>query len=587
VTSSRIPTPLREIGTSVTVVDLDTIQSRGFANIADVLRYEPGISVANNGGVGRATEVGIRGERGYRTKVFIDGIEITDVSRPQAGPNFANLSSTGIERIEILRGPQGMMYGADAGGIINISTLRPSEGLHGTASIETGRYGTLAVDANLRGGNKTGDFSIIASTYETDGYNTLTTDPAPQDEDGYENTTFHLRTGINLTDNVRAELVGRSVEGEAEFDDCSIPITFDPTDNCENESDQESWRVALEHKGEQFTNALSYNVHNSDRDFLSEGVVTFATEGELEKLEYLGSWKVQDGLSFVYGIETLNESIDDGTDSSDRDQSGAFIEYNGELSQDFFVTVGARYDDNDDFGSETTYRLSAAYLIPTNGGEYKLKSSYGTGFRAPSLSEIAYNNGASAFPPASLVSLSAEKSEGVEAGAGFFSDGGSFIELVYFYQNTEDEIFFDLLDFSGYLQGDGDSESQGVELIGAYQINEVVAVTGNYTYNDTEDTSGVQRLRAPENIANIGLELTPLGERLILSLNLRLSADRAEERGGEVDDYEVLDLSARYQVSENLELFGRIDNVTDEDYEEIPQYNTSGAAGYIGARLNF
>lgn len=587
VTSSRIPMPLREVGTSVSVIDLEDIQIRGFSTLANVLRYEPSINVANNGGVGRVTEVAIRGERGYRTKVYIDGIDVTDTSTPQAGPNFGTLSSTGIERIEILRGPQGMMYGADAGGVININTHRASEGAKGTLSAEYGRYGTLALDGNIAGGNDRADFSLIASTLDTDGFNSLTTDAAPADKDGYENQTVHLRAGVNLTETLRAELVGRSVDGDGDFDDCSLAVTFEPTDNCLSESEQESWRIALVHKGQSAGNTLSYNAHTSESDFLAAGESTYAIKGELEKWEYIGNWSPAQNTTLVYGLEHAKEALDDGTDDANRDQTGAFFEYQGKLSTDFFVTAGVRYDDNDDFGSETTYRLSAAYLIPVSGGEYKLKSSYGTGFRAPSLSEIAYNKGPFAYPPASLVELGAEKSEGFELGAGFFSDSGWFVEATLFSHSTEDEIFFDLLNFSGYLQDSGDSESQGIEISGAYRISETVAINGNYTYNDTEDSSGEQRLRAPENLGNLGVSITPMGEKLTINLNLRISGDKAAERGADVDDYEVLDISASYQVSDNLELFGRIENVTDEDYEEIPTYNTSGAAGYAGVRFNF
>lgn len=587
VTSSRVPMPLREVGTSVSVIDMDDIQIRGFSTVANVLRYEPGISVANNGGVGRTTEVAIRGERGYRTKVYIDGIDVTDTSTPQAGPNFGTLSSTGIERVEILRGPQGMMYGADAGGVINITTHRASEGSKGTVSAEYGRYGTLLLDGNIAGGNEHADFSLIASTFDTDGFNSLTTDTAPADKDGYDNQTVHLRAGVNLNDAFRAELVGRSVKGDGDFDDCSLAVTFEPTDDCLSESEQESWRVALIHSGTAFGNTLSYNAHSSESDFLAAGESTYAIKGELEKLEYLGNWAPREGTRLVYGLEHANEALDDGTDDADRDQTGAFFEYQGKLSSDFFITAGVRYDDNDDFGSETTYRLSGAYLIPVNGGEYKLKSSYGTGFRAPSLSEIAYNKGPFAYPPASLVELSAEKSEGFEFGGGFFSDNGWFVEATYFAHTTEDEIFFDLLDFSGYLQGNGDSESQGIEISGAYAFNDMLEINGNYTYNDTEDSAGEQRLRAPENLGNLSLRITPIGEKLTINVNLRISGDKAAERGTEVEDYEVLDISANYQVSDALEVYGRIENVTDEDYEEIPTYNTSGAAGYIGARFNF
>lgn len=587
VTSSRVPIPLREVGTSVTVVTKEDIQIRGFSTVADVLRQEPSITVSNNGGVGKNTELGIRGERGYRTKLYIDGMDVTDTSTPQAGPSFSHLSSAGVERIEILRGPQGMMYGADAGGVISISTQRATLGSHGSVSAEYGRYGTAQFAGNIAGGNELVDFSMIASSFETDGFNTRTTDPAPKDKDGYENQTLHIRAGVNITDSLRAELVGRSVEGDNEFDSCSLPVTFDSTDDCTNDADQKSWRAALSYSGDTFNHALSYNKHSSDREFFSAGQSTFATEGEIEKVEYLSSWNPQEELSLVFGAELENQALDDGADDVDRDQKAVFLEYQGSYSDQLFVTAGARYDDNDDFGSETTYRLSAAYLIDVAAGEIKLKGSFGSGFRAPSLSEIAFNKGFNAFPPASNVVLSAETSEGFEVGAGYYGDAGWFVEAVYFDQRTEDEIFFDLADFSGYLQGNGESTSEGLELIAELPVGEIVTITANYLYNDTETPDGIQRLRAPENLGNLGLRITPMDGKLTLNANVRISSDRANERDASVDDYEVLDISASYQVNKTIEVFGRIDNVTDEDYEEIPTYNTSGAAGYAGVRFTF
>jgi len=118
VTSSRVAMPLRLVGASVSVLNQQDIVERGFSNLADILRWEPAISVSNTGGPGKATSLRIRGENGYRTKVYLDGIDITDTSSPQAGPHFEQLTSAGTERVEILRGPQGMMYGADAGGVV-------------------------------------------------------------------------------------------------------------------------------------------------------------------------------------------------------------------------------------------------------------------------------------------------------------------------------------------------------------------------------------------------------------------------------------------------------------------------------------
>lgn len=587
VTSSRVAMPLREVATAISVVTEQDIQVRGFASVADVLRYEPAVSVSNSGGAGKATSVSIRGERGYRTKVFIDGIDVTDTSTPQAGPNFANVVSAGVQRIEILRGPQGMMYGADAGGVVSISTLQAEPGLQGGANGEFGRYGTTQYAGHLSGGNELGDFSVIAAKFETDGFNSLTTDTVLRDDDGYENTTFHGRVGWNITDTLRAEAVGRQVEGDDEYDNCSDVITFARTDNCTGDYDQDAWRGALVHQGEVFGNTLSYGENTSKRKFYSDGQRSYATQGELQKIEYLGSYKPAEQLALVYGVDLQNESIDDGSLDTDRDQQGYYLEYQGNFSDSLYLTGGARYDDNDDFGSQTTYRVSAAYLLDFAAGELKFKATYGTGFRAPSLSEIAYNDGPFAYPPASETDLDAEESEGYDLGVGYYADNGWYIDAVYFDQQIDDEIYFDLVGFSGYLQGSGESTSKGVELTSEVPIAGTLLFSGNYTYNDTEDADGEQRLRAPEHMANLGIKFSPWDARLVVNLNLRLARDFPAELGGDIDDYEVLDLSVSYQVFDAMEIYGRIENLTDENYQEVPTYNTAGAAGYAGLRFSF
>lgn len=587
VVSSRVAMPLRQVGTSVSIVSAEDLELRGFANLANALRYEPSVSVINNGGAGKATSLRVRGELGFRTKLLLDGMELTDTSAPQAFPHFAHLVNSGFERVEILRGSQGVMYGADAGGVINLVTQSPTAGLGGSISAEYGRYNSSNLTGSLSGGNDRGDFALMASRQETDGFNSRATDTVLQDDDGYENDTVYARGGLNLGDGFRLGLQARSVDGDNEFDTCSDVNTFEPTDRCSDKHEEDGWRASLSHRSDTLEGELSYQQFQTDREFFSVGQSSFATEGELKKLSYLGSWRVDDGLQLVYGVDLMNEGIDDGTLDTDRDQDGYFFEYQGGFGDRLFVTAGARYDDNDDFGSETTYRISGAYLIPAGDGEIKLKSTYGTGFRAPSLSEIAYNTGEFAFPPALGFELSAEKSAGFDIGAGYYADSGWFAEAVLYSQTVEDEIFFDLVDFSGYLQGDGDSESKGIELIGEAPLTEVLGISGNYTYNDAENADGVRRPRAPQHLANLGIHLHALDDRLKASLNLRVSRDAPEEENGEIDDYEVLDLSVSYAVLDNLEVFGRVENLTDEDYQELPTFNTSGAAGYAGVRYRF
>lgn len=587
VTSSRVPMPLREVGTSISVVTQQEITELGFASLYDVLRTQPGVSVTNTGGTGSAAALRIRGEEGYRTLVLLDGIDISDTSGPQVSPRFEQLLSSGVQRVEILRGPQGLMYGADAGGVVNISTIAPSEGFGGEVSAEGGRYGSRQLAGNLGGGNDTVDFNLSGTDFKTDGFNARTTDTVLQDDDGYDNSTANARLGYNATEKLRLSLVGRSVEGKNRFDDCFTVDTFAPTDRCRDDYEQQAWRVAADYDAGRFSHQLAYNGNDTDRKFYSDGQSSFRTKGELERSSYLGSFSASEGLRLVYGVDLETESLDDDSLDESRDQNGYYFEYQGGFDNRLFITAGTRYDDNDDFGSHTSYRVSSAYLFELAGGELKLKGAYGTGFRAPSLYEIAYNNGSFAYPPASDTTLKEEQSKGYDFGLSWLAASGLYLEAVYFDQKVEDEIYFDLVDYSGYLQRNGDTDSSGVELVAEWPLLESLALSANYTFNDTETSSGASRPYRPKHLANLGLNWRTLAGKLVLGASWRMSRDAEDIDGTGLDNYQLLELTASYQLVEDLQLYGRLENALDEDYEEVPTYNTSGAAGYAGLRYSF
>jgi len=593
VTSSRVEMPLREVATSLSVVTQEEIQLRGFSTVANTLRYEPSISVASNGGLGSTTAVRIRGEDGFRTRVFIDGIDITDNSSPQAGPNFGNLMSGGIDRIEILRGPEGLAYGADAGGVINMFTATPQAGLSGGAEVEGGRYDTWRYGGHVAGGNELVDGAAMVQGFETDGFNALTTDTELRDDDGYENTTAHGRAGLNITNELRAELVARTVEGKNDYDNCFLP-SGSRSDDCRNEYNQDFGRVALVHNGQEFANTIAYNANTADRDFYTEGLNDFSADSDFQQIDYLGHWRQSEMLSLVYGAELQRDSMNTGTGDESRDQEGYFLEYKGGFNDNIFVTAGARYTDNEDFGTKTTYRTGAVYLVTAGEGEFKIKGTYGTGFRAPSLNEIAYNDyvNSSDIPPDPLLpELGAEESKGYDAGVGYFATSGWYVDVVYFDQKIDDEIFFDPnydpIIPTGYLQADGETESSGVEVTTEVPINQMLTLANNYTYTDTQDFDGEQRRRAPKHLGNIGLLITPWDDRLQININYRIARDIADEFGASLDDYEVLDIAASYQVLDDLQVFARVENATDEEYQDIPNYRTSEIAGYAGVRVSF
>tara|TARA_B100001093_G_scaffold510289_1_gene575856 strand:+ start:534 stop:2387 length:1854 start_codon:yes stop_codon:yes gene_type:complete len=578
ITPSRVAIPLRQIGTSVSVMDEFEIESRGVLNLTDLLRQMPATGASSNGGAGKPTTVRIRGEEGFRTLTILDGMRIQDPSGPQIATSFEHLLSDGIGRIEVLRGPQGLAYGADAGGVINMSSRSTAEGFSASADAQTGRYGTNQLAANIAGRSGTVDYFLAVTDFETNGFNSRDSDSMLMDADGYENTTLHARLGFDITEEFRVQLVHRNVDSRNEFDGC---FTATRVEDCSDSNDLSATRLEAEYKGTGFSHSISYNSTDSDRESFAGGASSFTAAGELERSEYIGSATDLPGFDLVFGGDQEKAS----NNGMGRDNTGMFLEYLSDFSDAIFLTAGVRHDDNEDFGTNTNYRVSTAYLVDLEEGTLKFKSALGTGFRAPSPFEIAYNAGPFASSPAADIALQQEESEGWEIGVEYFTSTMR-LEAVYFDQDVENAIFFDLAAFSGYLQDVGQSNSKGIELSAEVPITDSLRVTGNYTHNETERPDGTQRLRRPENLFNLGFLYTGLDGKLNLNGFYRSQADAIDSGNIAIDDFGVFDLTASYQLTESFQVYGRLENSFDEDYQEIIDYNAAGAAAYIGVSFN-
>ena len=577
VTSNRIPIPVRQLGTSVSVLDFDDIQSRGTLALSDVMRQMPAVAASSNGGLGNSTTLRIRGEEGFRTITYLDGMRLQDPSAPQIATDFSNLISSGIDRVEILRGPQGLAFGADAGGVINLSTRTSPEPFELNLEAQGGGYGTRQTSGSLTGNGESMDYFLSVADFGTDGFNNRPSDVSA-DEDGYDNQTFHGRLGYALSETWRLELVHRKVDGSNDYDGCFGSLG--PTGDCSSDYGMQASRLGLEFLSEGFSHQLSYTKTRTDRQDFTESVPTFGSQGEQTRGEYIGSAKALDGVDLIWGFDYQR----DVANGLGRKNQGAFFELLSDFSQAFFVTAGIRHDDNEDFGTNTSFRLSAAYLFETEFGTLKFKAARGSGFRAPSPFEIQYNRGPYAFTPATKDQLFQEESKGWEFGAQFNTQE-LHLEATLFDQSISNAIFFDLLSFSGYLQDEGRSASSGIELVADYRITEMLRVSGNYTYNKTERPDGSQRLRRPNHLFNFGLRFASLNNKMTMNAFYRSQAEAIDVGDTALEDFGVLDLTAAFQINETLRIYGRLENALDEDYQEISDYNTAGFAAYVGISL--
>jgi vitamin B12 transporter len=582
VIASRVETPLREVGASVSLIDRKEIELRGYPTLAQLLRTQPGISATNTGGAGKQTSLRIRGEEGYRTLILIDGVEVSDPTGTQVMPQVENITTgSEIERIEILRGPQGFIYGADAGGVVQIFTRTAEPGFKGQVGLEGGRYDSQKFNGFVAAGGKQTDAFISVSDWSTDGFNAAVADSSGE-TDGYDNTTLHGKFGWNLAANTRAQLVLRDISADNFYDACYL------THNCSSEFEQTTAKLSLDHSGEQLSHRLAFAQTDVERHYFSNGQSSFATDGQLKKAEYLGQFAATPSINVVFGGDGEVERVlvEDGEDLS-RFQLGMFSEAQFGFDDKLFFTGGLRYDDNQDFGEHVSARITSAYIQPVSTeGALKFRASAGNGFRAPSLQEIAYNNNYGFGIPAETT-LKEETSSGYDLGVEYYRESGLSAQLGWFEQSIEDEIVFDLISYSGYFQADGRSHSKGVEFQLIAPVVSWLRLEAGFTRNLTQTAEDLPRIRRPGKILNLSLYFYPV-ENLVLLLNNRWEQDAVDGANSvPLEDYEVLDMSATYTLITRWEIFARLENALDENYQEVPGYNTSGRAAYLGTRFSF
>lgn len=581
IVSSKINQPLGEMATSVTVLTEQDLRAFGQISLADALRAVTSVGVSNSGGVGKNTTLRIRGEEGFRTLILIDGVELSDPSAPQVLPIFDDILTSQIERVEILRGPQGLLYGADAGGVIRITSSTAQPGITGGIQTQFGKFNTEQLGANVGYANDNSNLYFAATRLETDGYNAQKTDTS-NENDGYENQTLHFKGETALTDNLKASLVIRDVDSEVEYDGCFDSATFATIHACTSKTDQQTARALLSYTTTGQNHQLGYSQTDVSRDFFAKGTFGFSQSGEIEKLDYLAQFELGK-QRLIAGFEIEEES----NQTISRKQRSLFTEYQYQYLKHWSTTAGIRFDDNDTFGNHTSYRLGSAYLIENSlPGTLKLKGSYGTGFRAPSLFEQSYNDGDFAFGDAKDLQLKEETSRGYDIGLEWFLKD-TFVALTRFNQRIQDEIIFDASGFQGYLQTLGTSRSKGYELEWHHLPASNIKLWGNYTYNDSESSTGDPRLRRPKHLSNIGIILANTTNTLSFNTHVHWEKDSVDIGNTPLDDYATVNISAQYQLNSTLLLTAKIDNLLNREYEQVKGFNSAARAGYVGMEWQF
>ncbi|WP_270375631.1 TonB-dependent receptor plug domain-containing protein [Marinicauda sp. Alg238-R41] len=570
VTGTRLDTPASETGTAVTVIGEAELERTAFA--LDAIATAPGVTVNQNGAFGGAATVRIRGAASEQTLVLIDSVPVNDPTSPGGGYDFASLDTAQIERIEVLRGAQSTLWGTDAiGGVVNIVTKRAAPGLGVTGFAETGSFGTVRGGAAIEGGFEQGDFRLGASAVSSDGISKADEADGNTEDDGYDAVTLAGRGRYELGFGELAATV-RYVDSETEFDSYGA-VTG--TQDGDEVSKTTQLSGALTFTNIAFAGALETMIQvaaaDIDRESFTNGVSSFGSQGERQVYRYQGTWNLTEDHRLAFGAEREDSSA--GGDSSTID--GLFVLLELQPLDGLVLTGGVRHDEADRFGAETTGKLAASWQLTD---QVRLRGTAGTGFKAPTLFQTTYVCCGATEPNADL---RAETSEGFDVGVEYTLAGGrAAVEATYFDQTVENQIGFSFA-VGGY-ENIARVDTKGVELAARFAITEAWSLAGNYTYIEAEDGQGGELIRLPEHSA-YG-ELAYDGGRWGGALSVRHNGEEQDSLGP-VDAWTRLDASARYDLTNRMQLYVRGENLTDEQYQQVFGYGTPGLSGYFGVRL--
>ena len=601
VSATRLATPASQIGSSVTLITAADIDARQDRSLASALQTVPGLFVELSGGLGAQTSLFLRGTNSNHTKVIVDGVDIADPSTPAGAADISKFLTGDIARIEVLRGPQSGLYGSDAiGGVINIVTKAGEGPLKVSAQAEGGSFDTFNQRASLSGSD--GGFHYALTLDHVHAGATPVTPPAlllpgeKRNDDFYDQIQASTKLGYDVSDHFDLGFVGHygSSLGKITNDgfDYTTYVGFPAVNRTRITTLQYdsratahlvSWNGRLDQTlGLGFTDAVTSSADPDNGYNLSKGQRT--------KLDYQGNIAVVDGETLVLGAETARDVNKAGMSYGYPTGAATGITTNagyGELQSDLgngvYNSASIRYDDNSRFGNKVTYHIAPTWTVADTGT--RLKASFGTGFKAPSLQQLFGGFGAN---PA----LKPETSTGYDAGIEQSLLGGAVTGGVTWFRNDIKNLIVNG-PAPHYLYGNiGRARTQGVESFIAWKASDAVTLRADYTYTDAINAATkLALLRRPRNKLSLTGDWQATSD-LALDATLLVTGpqwDVGRESGltEKIGGYTVLNLAASYKLTDGWSLFGRIDNAFDRTYQSPDGFLRPGIGAVAGIKANF
>ncbi|GLQ73163.1 TonB-dependent receptor domain-containing protein [Vibrio penaeicida] len=590
VTANRFEQSVGQVTATVDVITQEQIQNLQIKSLTEALSLLPGVQIAQNGGRGQSSSVFVRGTSSSQIIVLYNGVRIGSATTGSA--NFTSIPLVGVERIELVKGARAAVYGADAiGGVINIVSSSGAD--EDSISIQVGagsdnyRQGAAAVSS------KVGDSSWInmsVNTESSDGFDVVGTGPEQPDDDGYSRQDIIFEFGTQLSPVWTAKVMGFHHKGMSEYESYSSSGNLSPD---EQETTLYNYAAVLGYAGQKYRSSLSVSMNRDDSnnkggEFPGSQLIT-----DRQAINWINAYQLTDSVTVQAGVDLTKDSVADSKIWSSnvyKKYDGTSRKNNAVFASAFYQNQGLqleaslRHDDNEVYGSKSTWQLGAGYLINQS---WRLVASGGTAFRAPTYNDLYW-------PGYGNEDLKPEESLNVEAGVEFFSDLAD-VRLVG-YSNTITNLVS--YQSKGEELKNSDATINGIELSSQFTTGEL-SHSLSLDFLDHNNKVNVAGWGQPEDVQD-----KKLARRANFAAKWLVSYEYNNWRGDlayqyqgkryddaknttELDPYSLVNLTLAYQLTEQWKLRGKVENLFNTQYQTAHKYETQDRAYFVNASYQF
>ena len=561
---------IKDVTSNIEVITKEEIQERHFTGVSEALNTLAGVNIISNGGVGQSDSLFIRGIDSKRILILVDGVRYNEPAGLSGAP-LAQMLIDDIEQIEVVKGAQSGIWGADAsGGVVNIITSSAKKGFHGSGTVEMGSFNTKKYSTTVSNRTDLGYVKFNANRTDIRGFSAFEAkensanygkrgDELDYERDGYNNNTYSIQGGLNLTDNDEVNLSYKKINAKYDYDSSSA-------DNRTNKSDLNHFFKSANyiHKAEKYD--IKLNAQQSKFDRTQD---TFTAQSLVNEFAIQSTINYMDNANLVLGANKQNfEHI---TDELKYQTEGLFVS-NTNTFDKLVLSQALRYDNNTKFDEKVTGKIGAKYNFTE---DLSTSANYGTAYNAPTLSNLSYTS-----------TLKPETTKSFDLNAEYKD-----LRVTYFESKISDMIEY----VSGswpntqYNNLDGEATLKGYEVAFKKDIIEDTFLNLNYTHLSAQNDNKEDLARRAKNQVGFGVDYYGIS-KFHFNINGQYIGDRydgANKTGAQTGNYTVWNTVVNYEINKTFSTYLKVDNLFNKYYQNINNYATAERSAYIGLKATF